>query len=72
MRSKVHNPKYKHMQTQRRQLPAWNARNEILEVLNRSQVVVIVGDTGCGKTTQVSIHDYNILITVGYLRAPFS
>lgn len=28
-------------------------REKILEVLRSSQVVVISGETGCGKTTQV-------------------
>lgn len=55
MKSKIRNPKYQCMQKQRSQLPAWNACSRIMDELNRSQVIVIVGDTGCGKTTQVSL-----------------
>lgn len=56
MKSKFSNRNYQQMQRQRRQLPAWNACDRILNELARSQVVVIVGDTGCGKTTQVCFH----------------
>jgi ATP-dependent RNA helicase DHX36 len=29
-------------------------KDEILKVVNESQIVVISGETGCGKTTQVA------------------
>jgi HrpA-like RNA helicase len=37
------------MLEQRKQLPAWGERERILQVLEKSQVVVISGMTGCGK-----------------------
>jgi ATP-dependent RNA helicase DHX57 len=37
----------------RQQLPAFSKRQEIIDVIRNHQVVVISGDTGCGKTTQV-------------------
>jgi hypothetical protein len=37
----------------RRQLPAFSKRQEIIDLIRNHQVVVISGDTGCGKTTQV-------------------
>jgi HrpA-like RNA helicase len=37
----------------RKQLPAFQARDEILNSVRQNTTVVIVGDTGCGKTTQV-------------------
>lgn len=37
----------------RRSLPIFPYRQEILWQLERQQVVVIAGDIGCGKTTQV-------------------
>ncbi|XP_033228401.1 ATP-dependent DNA/RNA helicase DHX36 [Belonocnema kinseyi] len=37
----------------RAKLPAFNKREEILDLLERHQVIVISGETGCGKTTQV-------------------
>ena len=45
-------PKYKSMLAQRQKLPAWASQEEIVKVIGRSRVVVIVGETGCGKTTQ--------------------
>ena len=35
-------------------LPAWQEKNAIVEAAERSQVVVVSGMTGCGKSTQVS------------------
>ncbi|XP_066993237.2 3'-5' RNA helicase YTHDC2 [Anabrus simplex] len=37
----------------RQTLPVWSMRNEIIQVINSHQVVVICGETGSGKTTQV-------------------
>lgn len=39
--------------TYRRNLPVFKYRDEILRQLECQQVVVIGGDVGCGKTTQV-------------------
>jgi ATP-dependent RNA helicase DHX57 len=44
--------KYKSMLIQRQRLPAWECREEIVKVIGHSRVVVVVGETGCGKTTQ--------------------
>lgn len=35
-------------------LPIWQHKGEILEVIKTNQVVIVAGDTGCGKSTQVS------------------
>jgi ATP-dependent RNA helicase DHX57 len=45
-------PKYKSILTQRQKLPAWASQGEIVRVIGCSRVVVVVGETGCGKTTQ--------------------
>lgn len=37
----------------RRSLPIYQHRQEILDLVSQQQVVVIAGDIGCGKTTQV-------------------
>ena len=37
----------------RSDLPVFNARQEILNAINDNPVVIIRGNTGCGKTTQV-------------------
>ena len=38
----------------RQGLPVWGIRDGLLEALAGQDVVVVGGDTGCGKTTQVS------------------
>ncbi|XP_055375617.1 putative ATP-dependent RNA helicase DHX57 [Condylostylus longicornis] len=50
---KQSNPNYKSMLKVRQSLPAWMKMNEILNTIEVSQVVVISGETGCGKSTQV-------------------
>ncbi|KZC13983.1 putative ATP-dependent RNA helicase YTHDC2 [Dufourea novaeangliae] len=37
----------------RKSLPVFNVREDILNALNTNEVVIIGGETGCGKTTQV-------------------
>lgn len=45
--------RYIQMLYNRRNLPAWNLMKEILSKINTNQVIVISGETGCGKSTQV-------------------
>lgn len=52
-KNKVNEDKYKTMIDYRKQLPAWQMRDEILNAIENSKVVVISGETGCGKSTQV-------------------
>jgi HrpA-like RNA helicase len=55
----AHTEKYAHdgslseMRSVRASLPAAKARCEFLAVLDQSQVIIVVGETGSGKTTQV-------------------
>ncbi|KAG5890166.1 hypothetical protein JTB14_005186 [Gonioctena quinquepunctata] len=51
--SKTRQEKYKVMLNGRRNLPAWNLKKDILNTINQAQVVVVSGETGCGKSTQV-------------------
>ncbi|KAF8167975.1 P-loop containing nucleoside triphosphate hydrolase protein [Crassisporium funariophilum] len=44
---------YQEMIVQRNQLPIAQYRNEIIDILDQSQVLVLSGETGCGKSTQV-------------------
>ncbi|XP_068081354.1 ATP-dependent DNA/RNA helicase DHX36 isoform X2 [Anabrus simplex] len=46
--------KYKQILEFRKKLPAFERRFEILQLIEENQVVVISGETGCGKTTQVA------------------
>lgn len=45
--------RYLKMQELREKLPAYQHKEEILEAIEKNQVVLIEGNTGCGKTTQV-------------------
>ncbi|XP_034188287.1 ATP-dependent DNA/RNA helicase DHX36 [Osmia lignaria lignaria] len=45
---------YENMMKFRTKLPSYQKRSEILELLRENQVVVISGETGCGKTTQIA------------------
>lgn len=47
------NDKYKQMLTARKNLPAFAKMTDILTQIGSSQVLVISGETGCGKSTQV-------------------
>ncbi|XP_066989713.1 ATP-dependent DNA/RNA helicase DHX36-like isoform X1 [Macrobrachium rosenbergii] len=38
----------------RKKLPAFQMRDEIVDLIRDNQVVVLSGETGCGKTTQVA------------------
>lgn len=46
--------KNKTMAQQRQFLPVYNVRDEMLQVIRENQVVVVVGETGSGKTTQMT------------------
>jgi len=47
------NPSYIIMQRKRSELPAWSYQYNILKAIHENQVVIISGETGCGKSTQV-------------------
>ena len=42
------------LQTQRERLPIYNYRREILYLIEKHQVLILTGETGSGKSTQVS------------------
>ncbi|KAK9844162.1 hypothetical protein WJX81_006552 [Elliptochloris bilobata] len=41
------------LRAQRERLPSWGFRDAVVAAIEGSQVVVVSGETGCGKTTQV-------------------
>uniref|UniRef100_A0A665WCX5 Putative ATP-dependent RNA helicase DHX57 n=1 Tax=Echeneis naucrates TaxID=173247 RepID=A0A665WCX5_ECHNA len=45
--------RFRSMLEQRKNLPAWQERENILDLLEDCQVLVVSGMTGCGKTTQI-------------------
>ncbi|XP_052015619.1 ATP-dependent RNA helicase DHX29 [Apodemus sylvaticus] len=46
-------PKYQRLLKERQQLPVFRHRDSIVETLKRHRVVVVAGETGSGKSTQV-------------------
>ncbi|KAF7995979.1 hypothetical protein HCN44_008734 [Aphidius gifuensis] len=49
-----YNLKKRQIQNQRRSLPAFAVRQELLNIIRENNVVIIVGETGSGKTTQLT------------------
>ncbi|XP_015493282.1 ATP-dependent DNA/RNA helicase DHX36 [Parus major] len=47
-------PRYIEMQRFREKLPSYGMREELVRLINNNRVTVISGETGCGKTTQVT------------------
>lgn len=45
---------YKELQEQRRQLPAFRMRSQFLDRVRENQIIIVVGETGSGKTTQLA------------------
>uniref|UniRef100_A0A6P7GXC7 ATP-dependent DNA/RNA helicase DHX36-like isoform X1 n=1 Tax=Diabrotica virgifera virgifera TaxID=50390 RepID=A0A6P7GXC7_DIAVI len=49
----VNIPSYKIMKVNREKLPAYSMKEQLINMINKNQVVLISGETGCGKTTQI-------------------
>jgi len=45
--------RYYEILEKRKQLPVWEFKDQFLEMVRRNQIVVLVGETGSGKTTQI-------------------
>ena len=46
-------PSHSRIRKQRHGLPAASMRDEVVQAINRNTVTIIMGSTGCGKSTQV-------------------
>ena len=51
--AKFEDGNFKEMLEQRKQLPVYNYKEELLQTVRDNQVIIVRGATGCGKTTQV-------------------
>ncbi|KAL8727270.1 MAG: hypothetical protein Q9166_006151 [cf. Caloplaca sp. 2 TL-2023] len=51
--SKSTTPLFRKMLRQREALPIWGFKDSILQTICEHQVVIVCGETGCGKSTQV-------------------
>jgi pre-mRNA-splicing factor ATP-dependent RNA helicase DHX38/PRP16 len=49
-----HFAKSRTIQQQRQYLPVYAVREELLQIIRDNQVIIIVGETGSGKTTQLT------------------
>lgn len=47
-------PEYQSMLEKRKTLPTYQLKKDIINAVESNQIVVISGETGCGKTTQVA------------------
>ncbi|XP_074534892.1 ATP-dependent DNA/RNA helicase DHX36 [Halichoeres trimaculatus] len=54
LQNKKSDPKYKEMLKFREKLPSYGKKEELVELINSNRVLVVSGETGCGKTTQVT------------------
>uniref|UniRef100_A0A8C8YID8 ATP-dependent DNA/RNA helicase DHX36 n=1 Tax=Prolemur simus TaxID=1328070 RepID=A0A8C8YID8_PROSS len=54
LQKKKNDLRYIEMQHFREKLPSYGMRKELLNLIDNHQVTVISGETGCGKTTQVT------------------
>jgi len=50
----------------RQALPIWSMRDDIVSLINSNQVVLICGDTGSGKTTQVKCCQIKAVFRLGF------
>lgn len=48
------------LEAQRQRLPIFSYRNHILYLLENYQTLVLIGETGCGKSTQIPQVSNNI------------
>ncbi|XP_076002054.1 ATP-dependent DNA/RNA helicase DHX36 [Genypterus blacodes] len=53
LQNKRSDSKYNDMLKFREKLPSFGMREELVELINCNRVLVVSGETGCGKTTQV-------------------
>ncbi|KJE97776.1 pre-mRNA-splicing factor ATP-dependent RNA helicase, variant [Capsaspora owczarzaki ATCC 30864] len=50
---RVFSEKYKKILEKRLKLPVWEYRQQFIRLFNENQIMVLVGETGSGKTTQI-------------------
>lgn len=46
-------PRYYELFNKRCQLPVWEYKSQFLDMVSKHQIIVLVGETGSGKTTQI-------------------
>jgi len=51
--AKMRNPQFKTALERRKKLPSWSFQSDVVELVKSQAVVLVAGETGCGKSTQV-------------------
>ncbi|CAL4111567.1 unnamed protein product, partial [Meganyctiphanes norvegica] len=54
LETQMNHPQFIKMREGRKRLPSYQMQDEILQTIRDNNVVVLSGETGCGKTTQVA------------------
>lgn len=57
---KPYSPKYFEILEKRKKLPVWEYRERFRDLITKNQVIVLVGETGSGKTTQVKSKQFQL------------
>lgn len=63
--SRPYSQKYYDILEKRKSLPVWQQKEEFLKVLRENQTLILVGETGSGKTTQVkysTIYEFSFIV----------
>ena len=47
------NRRKRELEEERKKLPIWSAREPLLKMIEENQVTILLGETGCGKSTQL-------------------
>lgn len=58
--------KYRFDLNRNKNLPIYAQREQIMEAIRENPVVILKGETGCGKTTQVCTYSQNSIYTSMY------
>lgn len=50
--------------TDQQNLPIYQYKEQIIDTVRKNQVILVAGDTGCGKSTQVSFMFFFIITNI--------
>ena len=53
LNNKPFSKKYYEILSKRKELPAWDAKEKLFKLIKDSQILILQGETGSGKTTQI-------------------
>ena len=64
LNNRPYSKKYHEILKQRKKLPVWEQKDEFKDMLKKNQTIVLVGETGSGKTTQIPA----FIVEAGYTK----